>query len=122
MIPNQTYAWGKCGNSLQSMRCLIRSADTDFDSRVQFLGSNFSTGCENRCLVFILWMASAGSRLLGQFAVQFTIVLHLYSLLVSSANACTLSSPKSSRLPTPKNILYYPCMTNIRRNYRQQLK
>lgn len=47
MIPKHTYAWGKCGKSqhsgalrrfLQSMHCLVRSADTDFDSEVQFLG------------------------------------------------------------------------------------
>ena len=43
-------------------------------------------------------MAPEGSRLLGQLAVQFCTVLHLYSFVLSSAIACSRSFSNSSRL------------------------
>lgn len=63
----------------------------------------FSTTWEIICFVFILWIASAGFRLLGQAATQFFIVLHLYNLLWSSVKAWSLSWVKPSRLPTKFN-------------------
>lgn len=64
-----------------------------------------STDRDKRCMVFIFCMASAGSRLLGQVAVQFFIIWHLYSFLSSSVNACNRSSVKSSRLPNKNSSI-----------------
>lgn len=64
-------------------------------------------------------MASAGLRLLGQVAVQFWIVLHLYNLFSSSVNACNRSSAKSSRLQNQRvnrALTFWSNQTEIEHN------